>query len=237
MELFRYIYSLLSLWTFCCIILRDASAYRNMFRQVASSRTLSSHGWLRLPISSLYCSENSNSVGAKVTPTDKTLPGLISEAENYEREALEQLANAADSKEIEALRVLYLGKNGKITSMMKEMKVLAPADKPKLGEIVNRAKSRIEEVIESSKVEMKDKEILNRIQLESLGNTFQPSSIPGFYRGPGKRHPIPLVLDLTTEIFEEIGYEVITGPENSPEIENDFYNFEALGMPPSVSSA
>jgi hypothetical protein len=167
---------------------------------------------------------------------DKSLDSLIQQTESFQKEASELIGNSSDSKELEVFRVLFLGKNGKITSMMKEMKVLSQAEKPKLGEVVNRVKSYVEEIIESRKEFLTKNELLNRIQAETLGNTFEVSSIPGFFRGPGKRHPIPLVLDMTTEIFEEIGYEVITGPESSPEIENDFFNFEALGMPPSVSS-
>lgn len=163
------------------------------------------------------------------------LAKLIRQTQSYEEEALSLIRSASDSQSLESYRILFLGKNGKITGMMKEMKLLAPTEKPKLGEVVNRIKTQIEEAIETSKSDLTKKEIWNKIQMESLGNTFQMSSIPGFYPGPGHRHPLSLVLDMTTEIFEEIGYELISGPESSPEIENDFFNFEALGMPPSVS--
>jgi phenylalanyl-tRNA synthetase alpha chain len=175
-------------------------------------------------ITSIYSSPE---VGAEAG----SLSDLISVTKSYEEDALKSLADSSSSKEVEALRVAFLGKNGKITGMMKEMKRLTPVDKPKLGEVVNTAKTRVEEAIEKAKEDVIFKEKLSRIESESLGNTAQIPSLPMFGRLPGTRHPLNLVLDLTTKIFEEIGYEIISGPNDSPEIENDFYNFEALGMP------
>lgn len=168
-----------------------------------------------------------------VSSTISPLDNLINLAKSYEQEALECLNSSQNSKEVEVFRVLFLGKSGKISSIMKDMKSVPASDKPKLGEVINKVKAVVEQAADNAKISVKNKELYKRIEEESLGNTFQIGAIPGIHRGPGRRHPISLVLDMTTEIFEEIGYEVITGPESSPEIENDFFNFEALGMPPS----
>ena len=115
--------------------------------------------------------------------------------------------------------------------MMKEMKSLSPQDKPKLGDVVNKAKTKLEAAVEEAKVRVAADEMKETIERQSLGNTVQIEGAPIFHTLPGSRHPINLVMDLATSIFEEIGYEAVTGPDDSPEIENDFFNFEALGMP------
>ena len=165
--------------------------------------------------------------------SSKSIDDLIIVAKDYEIEALNLLKESTTSKEVEALRVLFLGKNGKITSMMNEMRSLSKADKPKLGEVVNKAKNNVEEALIIAKNTVIDAEINKKINDDDLGNTVQINSIPYMAQAPGTRHPLSLTLGLTTKIFEEIGYEIITGPESSPEIENDFFNFEALGMPAS----
>ena len=156
---------------------------------------------------------------------------LIVKTKAFEVEALASFAEASDTKEIELLRVAYLGQKGKITEMMKEMRNLSKEDKPKLGEIVNVAVKRVEDAIAASKEIVTLKEYNEQLKVENLGNTVQIDGAPLFHPSPGGRHPINLVLDLTTSIFEDIGYEIITGADASPEIENDFFNFEALGMP------
>lgn len=170
---------------------------------------------------------------ANTAASKPSLEDLIAQTRAFEAEALACLQSSQNSKEVELFRVAFLGKNGKITGMMKEMKVLSASDKPKLGEVVNKAKAAVEEAIELAKKAAKENEIQIEIENDSLGNTFQIPSAP--YLGPssGHRHPLSLVLDLTSQIFQEIGYEVISDVDDSPEIENDFFNFEALGMPPS----
>ena len=142
------------------------------------------------------------------------------------------IRGAKSSREIETFRVLFLGKNGKVTGMMTEMRSLSKADKPKLGEVVNKAKASLELAVEEAKAAMQVLEMEALIANTDLGNLFQIPGSPGFYPPVGHRHPLSLTLQLTTSIFEEIGYEAVTGPEDSPEIENDFFNFQALGMPP-----
>lgn len=163
----------------------------------------------------------------------KTLDDLVELAKSFETEAASCIESSSSSKEVESFRVLYLGKNGKITGLMKEMRNLSKEEKPKLGEVVNKAKGRVEELIEIAKAESANSEIKDRILRESLGNTIDIPATPAFFTSPGSRHPLVQVMDLTTRIFEEIGYEAVTGSTDSPEIENDFFNFEALGMPPN----
>ena len=180
--------------------------------------------------SSSNTNTNNNKNVANQAPS-KSIDELIIMAKEYEVEALKLLNESKSSKEVETLRVAFLGKNGKITSMMNEMRSLSKTDKPKLGEVVNKAKFAVEEAIIVAKNTVLEAEINQKIIDDDLGNTVQISSLPHIARIAGTRHPLSLTLDLTTKIFEEIGYEIITGPDNSPEVENDFFNFEALGMP------
>lgn len=163
------------------------------------------------------------------TDSGTSLNTLIQQTLAFEQEAINALKNSTTSKEVESLRVLYLGKNGKLTGMMKEMRQLSKEVKPLLGEVVNKAAQNVETILKEIKTNVEEMEYTAQVDRDDLGNLVQLS---GFSRVKfGSRHPISLVLDLTTSIFEEIGYEVIEGPVDSPEIENEFYNFEALGMP------
>ena len=159
------------------------------------------------------------------------LEELMIKTKSYENEALSCLKTSVDSKEVEALRVLFLGKSGKITDMMKEMRSLNGKDKPKLGEIVNVAKTCVEEAIMEAKANVIVKEIEQQIENESIGLTGNIGSIPEFNYPAGSRHPLSLVLELTTKIFEDIGYEAVESSDDSPQVENDWNCFTALGMP------
>jgi len=99
------------------------------------------------------------------------LSSLISLAEGYKEEALETLQLASDSKSVETLRVMFLGKNGKITALMKEMRSLPKEDKPKLGEIVNKVKVAVELAVEVAKETLAGSELDTLIEKESLGSS------------------------------------------------------------------
>lgn len=156
---------------------------------------------------------------------------LITKANEYLEEVQGLISSSDSLNELEVFRVGYLGKNGKITAMMKDMRNLPKEVKPKLGEVVNRVSKEIEELLKVKKEEL----TIISAQLEAaqmyLGSLATVPTLPLLATTPGRRHPLSLVMDLACEIFENIGYEIIIGSEDSPEIENDFYNFEALGMP------
>ena len=98
--------------------------------------------------------------------------------------------------------------------MMKEMRNLQKADKPKLGEVVNAAVKAVEEAIITTKQALQEKEYREQITRESLGKTYMIPGSPTFFPAAGGRHPLSLTLDLTTKIFEDIGYEIIEGRQN-----------------------
>lgn len=126
----------------------------------------------------------------------------MTEATSYRKEALDCLNTACDSKEVENFRVLFLGKSGKITGLMKQMKGLSNEEKPKLGQVVNEAKAVVESAIEAAKVRLEEKELKELIESEAIGNLFQIEASPAFFPRQGRRHPLALTMDLATSIFE-----------------------------------
>lgn len=130
--------------------------------------------------------------------------------------------------EVEALRVEYLGKKGPINKVMGYMRLLPNEDKPKLGAVVNEIKSELETVVNSKKDEMEFVDIEKQMEAERIDVT-----APGIERTErvGRRHPLSMTMEKAVDIFVGLGYDTVTESENSPEIESDYYCFEALNCP------
>lgn len=135
------------------------------------------------------------------------------------KEALENTHAAAD---IEQLRIKYLGKKGELTSILKQMGKLSPEERPMIGQLANDVRSYIEHAIESKVQELNEKKQLEQLKAETLDVT-----LPGKRPVLGAKHPLSIVLDEIKEIFVGMGFEIVEGPE----VETDYYNFEALNMP------
>ncbi len=137
-------------------------------------------------------------------------------------EARAQLENCNTAAELEALRVRYLGKKGELTALLRGMGALAPEERPKMGALVNEARSEIEAAMEAKVAALEKAELERRLQEEQLDVT-----VPGVAAPMGKKHPLSQVLDEIKDIFLGMGFQIATGPE----VELDHYNFEALNMP------
>ncbi|MDO4534979.1 MAG: phenylalanine--tRNA ligase subunit alpha [Clostridium perfringens] len=141
---------------------------------------------------------------------------------NIENVALEELRLAKDSLAIENIRVKYLGKKGELTTILRSMGGLSKEERPIMGKLVNEVKGTLEAKLE---------EVLNEIKVkeknEKLANEVIDISIPGTKNLIGKRHPLELTLDSMKEIFVSMGFTI----EEGPEVEKDYYNFEALNIP------
>jgi phenylalanyl-tRNA synthetase alpha chain len=146
------------------------------------------------------------------------------------REKLEELlARAVDSMNVsdseaalQDIRVRYLGRKGELTAIMKGMGQLSAEERPQVGAIANRVKEEIEKLFEHRLSKIRSAEIALRLERERIDIT-----LPGRRSFPGSKHPITLVTEEIVEIFSALGFAV----EEGPEIEKDFYNFEALNMP------
>lgn len=131
--------------------------------------------------------------------------------------------NAADSMEkLNEIKVAILGKKGELTEVMKTMKDIPPEERPQFGQIVNDTRQAIEEVLENAKKDIAKKMRENQIKRETIDVT-----LPAKKANVGHRHPNTIALEEVERIFIGMGYEVVEGPE----IEYDYYNFEALNIP------
>ncbi|WP_432821371.1 phenylalanine--tRNA ligase subunit alpha [Trichloromonas sp.] len=125
-------------------------------------------------------------------------------------------------KSLQDVRVQYLGKKGEMTSIMKSMGGLSPEERPIIGALANQVKEELEQLIEARQSEIRQAEIARRLKEETIDVT-----LPGRGRFSGSKHPITLVTEEIVEIFSSLGFGVAEGPE----VEKDFYNFEALNIP------
>ena len=139
------------------------------------------------------------------------------------REAAAAALNEADTlARLEELRIQYLGKKGELTAVMKGMGKLSPEERPVIGQLANEVRTGIETALEAKKSALEaaaaDAKILN----ECIGVT-----MPGRRTAKGKKHPLTTVLDELKDIFIGMGFTIAEGPE----VELDYYNFEALNIP------
>ena len=137
-------------------------------------------------------------------------------------EALKQIENSDALEKLNEIRINYLGKKGELTAVLKSMKDVAPEERPKIGQMVNDTREEIERVLEQHITQMEKALRDARMKKEVIDVT-----LPGKKNNVGHRHPNTIALEEVERIFIGMGYEVVEGPE----VEKDYYNFEALNIP------
>ena len=142
--------------------------------------------------------------------------------EQIKAESLAKISAATSLDELNDVRVNQLGKKGALTEILKGMKDVAPEDRPKVGQMVNDVRAEIENALESAKTAMERK-----IREEQMKQEVIDVTLPAKKSSVGHRHPNTIALEEVERIFVGMGYEVVEGPE----IETDYYNFEALNIP------
>ena len=136
---------------------------------------------------------------------------------------VQNVIESADSlKAIEDVRIAFLGKKGELTSILKGMKDLSNEERPMIGKLANDVRQEIESLLSVRKEAIAEIEEKNKIKSEKIDVT-----VPGVKREIGKKHPITQALDELKDIFIGMGYQIAEGPE----VELDYYNFEALNIP------
>ena len=146
------------------------------------------------------------------------------------KDKLDQIVNDALAKisasdgidKLNDIKTSVLGKKGELTAVLKGMKDVAPEDRPKVGQMVNDARQKIEEVLEEKKTSFE-----RELRAEKMKNEVIDVTLPGRQLARGHRHPNTIAREEVERIFVGMGYEVVGGPE----IEYDYYNFEALNIP------
>ena len=137
-------------------------------------------------------------------------------------DAIEQIKAAKGMDSLNDIRVKILGKKGEITSIMKGMKDIPKEERPAFGQMVNTARQEIEAALEETKQKIAAAAREAQLKREIIDVTL-PAKKPAL----GHRHPNSIALEEVERIFVGMGYEVVDGPE----IEKDYYNFEALNIP------
>ncbi|MBO4432255.1 MAG: phenylalanine--tRNA ligase subunit alpha [Clostridia bacterium] len=139
------------------------------------------------------------------------------------RAAAEEAVKAAlDEKQIEDIRVKYLGKKGELTALLKLMGSLSPEERPKMGQLVNDAKALVENRIAERRAVLKEKATELKLKAEKID-----ISLPEKEVNVGGLHPLSIVTNDLIDIFQSMGFDVLDGPE----VETDYYNFECLNVP------
>ena len=147
---------------------------------------------------------------------------MLNALQQIRQQAADALAQAGDLKALDDLRVKYLGKKGELTVILKQMGKLSAEERPKVGQLANEVRSGIEALVEERTAAVKAALLDQKLALEKLDVT-----MPGRAAPLGKLHPLTKVLEEVKEIFLGMGFSVAEGPE----VETDYYNFEALNIP------
>ena len=144
------------------------------------------------------------------------------QVEKLLKDAAKALNAASSLKELDEVRVRYLGKKGEVTALLKGLGTLSPVERPGAGQAVNKARKEIETLLKNRKEDIQRREAARNLKSQVVD-----ISLPGVVHRRGNRHPVIRVMGQVLDIFKGMGFEVHQGPE----VEKDYYNFEALNIP------
>ncbi|MBI2877853.1 MAG: phenylalanine--tRNA ligase subunit alpha [Candidatus Tectomicrobia bacterium] len=144
------------------------------------------------------------------------------EAERLKAEIERELARAADEIALQQVKAKYAGKKGVLTALLKDLGNLPPGERPLVGQVINELKGGLEAGFTLRLAEIKRHKEQAELEAEGIDIT-----LPGRARAQGKNHPLTRVLEEVVEIFTTLGFQLADGPE----VELDYYNFEALNIP------
>ena len=137
-------------------------------------------------------------------------------------DAIRQIEESGDLSKLNDVRVAVLGKKGELTAVLKSMKDVSPEERPLVGQLVNETRESIEKILDETKKKLEAAELDAKLRREVIDVT-----LPAKKNNVGHRHPNTIALEEVERIFTGMGYEVVEGPE----VEYDYYNFEALNIP------
>ena len=148
---------------------------------------------------------------------------LEAQLEALRQEAQQAIATAHTLDQLDQLRVKYLGKKGQLSQALGGMGKLSPEERPRIGALTNEVKEALQNDLDAKRTALQAAQIQAQLEAETLDVT-----MPGMYRPQGRVHPLNSTMDRALDIFMGLGYTVAQGPE----METDYYNFEALNFQP-----
>ncbi|HOB28927.1 MAG: phenylalanine--tRNA ligase subunit alpha [Dethiobacteria bacterium] len=148
---------------------------------------------------------------------------MLKKIAELEEKASREIEEAKNMEEIKALKVRYFGKKGALTALLRRMGELAPEQRPLAGKKAHDLRNKLEELLDRKEEKLREAALAARWEEERIDVT-----LPGAPFNLGRKHPLTMVLEEITGIFTGLGFQVARGPE----IESDYYNFEALNIPP-----
>jgi len=146
--------------------------------------------------------------------------------ENIKILALEEINKADEIEDIENIKVKYLGRKGELNTIKRSLKDIDPEIRPEIGNIANTIANIIEEKIQEKHQILYKKAIAEKLEAERIDIT-----LPGVFRPYGSQHPLTTTINEITFIFQGLGFSLVENT-NSPEVETEYYNFDALNFPP-----
>ena len=134
----------------------------------------------------------------------------------------EEINNVTNLRELDEVRVKYLGKKGELTGVLRGMGALSPEERPVIGSLVNTVRDELDNLIKQREEEFKQEELKEKLEKERIDVTF-----PGTKVKRGSKHPLNRIIEEVEDLFVSMGYDVVEGPE----LETDEYCFERLNLP------
>ena len=142
--------------------------------------------------------------------------------EEIKKSALDVIENLKDMQQVENARIKYLGKKGELTAILKQMGKLSAEERPVIGQLANEIRAELDKKITDKTKELKEAALNEKLKNEAIDVT-----MPGESVELGHIHPLTAVLNELKDIFIGMGFNIAEGPE----VEKDYYNFEALNIP------
>ncbi|VBB08764.1 phenylalanyl-trna synthetase [Lucifera butyrica] len=136
--------------------------------------------------------------------------------------AIQDLSQAANLEKLNEIRIKFLGKKGSLTGVLRGLGALSQEDRPRIGQMVNEIRAELEAALARKGEELKQAELSRKLAAEKIDVT-----LPGRRSAVGHKHPLTLTLNRIKETFMRMGFDVAEGPE----VETDYYSFEALNLP------
>ena len=142
--------------------------------------------------------------------------------EQIRQNATEEISNVKDAKELNDIRVKYLGKKGELTAVLRGMGALSAEERPVIGSLVNVVRDELEKLISEKEEFYKQEELNRKLETEKIDISLQSTKVKR-----GSKHPLNRIIEEVEDLFVSMGYDVADGPE----LETDEYCFERLNLP------